>query len=173
MGWTDAVRSMLDRYDGPAGAQSTATLNNDYDVVAQNAPPQVMAQGLNHTFNSDATPPFGQMVSQLFGQSNGSQKAGLLNTLLGAIGGGSGGGFPPALAGILGSLGSGSVSPTQADQVSPENVQQLVQHAEQRNPGVVDQVSNFYAQHPQLVKTLGAAALTVFMARVAKQQHIM
>ena len=173
MGWTEPFKGLLDRYDGKMGNQVPSTVNEDYDVVAKNAPPQAMAQSLNHTFNADETPPFGQMVSQLFGRSNGQQKAGLLNTLLGAVGDASGASTSPALAGILGRLRGGSVSPNQADQIPAEHVQQIAEHAEQHNPAVVEQVSNFYAQHPQLIKTLGAAALTVFMARLAKQQHVM
>ena len=173
MSWTDAFQNVLSRYEGGAsGSQNPPPdIHSDYDQIARSAPREAMAEGLNHAFQSDATPPFPQMVSQLFGGSNGTQKAGLLNTLLGSIGGGAS--APPALAGILGRLGGGSVSPQQADQISPEHVQQIAQHAEQRNPAVVDQVSSFYSQHPQLIKTLGATALAVFMARMAQQQHVM
>ena len=173
MAWTDAVRGMLGRYDGKVGNETPSSVNEDYDVVANNAPPQVLAQGLNHTFNSDQTPPFGQMVSQLFGRRNGQQKAGLLNTLLAAVGGASGSSTLPALAGILGRLNGGTVSSIQADQIPQEHVEQIAEHAAQKNPAIVEQVSHFYAQHPQLVKTLGAAALTVFMARLANQNHVM
>jgi hypothetical protein len=114
------------------------------------------------------------MVSQLFGRSNGQQKAGLLNTLLGAVVGATGSSTPPALTGILGRIGGGSsVGPHQADQIPEEHVQQIAEHAAKQNPAVVEQVSNFYAQHPQLIKSLGAAALTVFMARLANQHHVM
>ncbi|WP_193752511.1 hypothetical protein [Cupriavidus sp. IDO] len=39
-------------------------------------------------------------------------------------------------------------------------------HAEQSRPGAIDQLGNFYAQHPTLVKTLGGAALAIVLAKV-------
>ena len=64
------------------------------------------------------------------------------------------------------------LTPDQAAQLSPEQVQQIATHAEQHNPGIVDTVSGFYAQHPQLVKTLGSAALTVALAGIALNSSI-
>jgi hypothetical protein len=50
-------------------------------------------------------------------------------------------------------------------------VQQLATHAQNANPSVVESVSNFYAQHSTLVKTLGGAALTIALAKVAERQR--
>ena len=36
-----------------------------------------------------------------------------------------------------------------------------------QNPSIVDQVSSFYSQHPQVVKALGGLALTIAL------QHMM
>jgi hypothetical protein len=70
-------------------------------------------------------------------------------------------------------LGAGNtqLTPEQAQQLSPEAVQQLAAHAEKTNPSVIDSISNFYAQHTTLVKTLGGAALTVALAKVAERQR--
>lgn len=54
-----------------------------FDQVAQKAPSDVLAAGLAGAFRSDQTPAIGQMVGQLFGNSNGSQQAGMLNQILG------------------------------------------------------------------------------------------
>src|ERR1700722_8892159 len=77
------------------------------------------------------------------------------------------------LAGLAGMLGAGNtqLTPEQAQQLSPEAVQQLGGHAEKANPSVIDSISNFYAQHTTLVKTLGGAALTVALAKVAERQR--
>ena len=37
------------------------------------------------------------------------------------------------------------------------------------NPSIVDSVSAFYAQHTTLVKTLGGAALSIALAKVAQR----
>lgn len=43
---------------------------------------------------------------------------------------------------------------------------EIAAHAERSQPGVVDQVSQFYAQHAGLIKMLGGAALAVTMAKM-------
>ncbi|HVG28840.1 MAG TPA: hypothetical protein VM864_03880 [Pyrinomonadaceae bacterium] len=175
MSWMDQIGNLLQQYSG-AGAQAAPDQAEDhFDQFAQAAPHSAVADGLAAAFRSNDTPPFPQMISQLFGQSSGYQRAGLLGTLISAAGptivsqilarhGASG------LAGLLGGGGQ-EVSPEVAQQIPPEAVQEIAQQAEQRDPSVVDMASNFYAQHPQLVKTLGAAALTVALAKIASAQQ--
>ena len=172
--------SLLQRYTGANAGAPSPDVEQHFDQVAQNAPPEVVSDGLSAAFRSDATPPFGQMVGQLFGAGNPNQRAGMLTNLiaglapavLSSLGSGGGGG----LGGILGRLTGGqggaaptTVTPEQASRVTPQEVEQIAQHAEQHNPGIVDQMSGFYAQHPQLVKSLGAAALAIAMGRMANR----
>ena len=175
MGLMDELGGVLQQYAGGAG-QIPPNVNEHFDQVAQAAPQGSIAEGLAAAFRSNQTPAFGQMVGGLFGQSNGDQKAGMLNQLLGSVGpgmlaqlaGGAAGGG--ALAGLLGSLGGGqTVTPQQAQQISPEAVQQLAAHAEQNDPSIIDKAGAFYAQHPGLVKTLGGAALSIALAKVAQR----
>jgi hypothetical protein len=172
---------LLRQYTGVNASAPPPDVEQHFDQVAQNAPPGVVQDGLSAAFRSDATPPFGQMVGQLFGAGNPNQRAGMLTSLIAGLAptvlssltsGGGGGG----LGGILGRLTGGqgnaaptTVTPEQASRVSPQDVEQIAQHAEQHNPGIVDQMSGFYAQHPQLVKGLGAAALAIAMGRMANR----
>jgi hypothetical protein len=139
-----------------------------FSQVASQAGHGGLANALTHAFNSDQTPPFGQMVGNMFGSSDPNQKAGILNQLLASVG-------PQLLAsGALGSLGGllgggGHVTPQQAEQVSPEQVQEIAEHAQKHNPSIVEQASNFYAQHPTLVQGLGAAALAMMMSHMTKK----
>jgi hypothetical protein len=104
------------------------------------------------------------MLGSLFNHSNPDQRAGILNQLLGSVG-------PGALGGLSSLLGGGnSVTPDQAAQVPPQAVQQLAEHAQQKNPSIVDLASSFYAQHPGLVKTLGAGALALVMSHMSRRQ---
>ena len=57
-----------------------------FDQVAQQAPPEQLGAGLAAAMRSDQTPPFGHMVSQMFGQSSPAQQAGVLNQILAALG---------------------------------------------------------------------------------------
>jgi hypothetical protein len=147
---------------------------NDFDQVAQNAPRADLAQGVTEAFRSDQTPPFPQMVGQLFNNSDSGQRAGMLNQLLGGIGPGV---LSSIAGGALGSLFGGHannnaaaprVTPEQASNMTPEQVQQIAEKAQQENPGIMDRMGEFYAEHPQLVKGLGGAALAIALGRMAQ-----
>ncbi len=161
----------LKQYVSGSGATNEADVHQHFDQVAQSVPQGAMADALSHAFRSDQTPAFGEMIGNLFSQSSGEQKAGVLNHLLASVG-------PAALAsltegGMLSSLlggGAKQVTPEQAQNISPETVQQLASHAEKADPSIVDRASSFYAQHPALVKTLGAGVLSVAMAKLAQRQ---
>lgn len=137
-----------------------------FDEVANNAPSDVLAKGLAGAFRSDQTPAIGEMVGTMFGNSNGAQQAGLLNQIIASLG--------PATAaslagGVLGNFikpGSNQIAADQAAQLSPQQVQDVVEHAHQVNPGIADDLANFYAQHSGLIKTLGGAALAIAMAKM-------
>jgi hypothetical protein len=112
------------------------------------------------------------MVAHLFGNSDPQQRAGVLNQLLGALGPGLlGAGAAGGLGDLMRRLGGGStVTPDQAAGVTPEQVQDVAHRAEQQQPGIVDKISDFYAQHPDLVKTLGSAALAIALAKMAQRR---
>jgi hypothetical protein len=60
------------------------------------------------------------------------------------------------------------VTPEEAEQIEPEVVEEMAAEAEKKDPSIIDNVSDFYAQHPTLVKGLGAMALAFMMSRMAK-----
>jgi hypothetical protein len=135
--------------------------------VSQAADPNHLAGGLAQAFRSNQTPPFPQMLSALFSNSNGQQQAGILNRLLASVG-------PGAASGLLGNVlgGATQVTPEQAQQVPPEAVHQLAAEAEKRNPSIIDEASSFYAQHPTLVKSLGAASLAMIMSHMSRSHGL-
>ncbi len=134
MNWMNALEDVVQRYSGQSGGTSTAPADphQDFQRVANSAPKDVVAQGLSQAMQSDQTPPFPEMISKLFTHSDANQQAGLLNKLLSAVG-------PGALGGLF---SGGQVTPQQASQVSPRQVQDLAAHAQQRNPSVVEEVSS-------------------------------
>ncbi len=177
MGLFDQLQNVLTQYSGGTtpGPESPGEVESHFSQVAAVAPQSSIAEGLAAAFRSDQTPAFGQMVSGLFSQSSGEQKAGLLNQLMSSM--------PPgaiqsllgsgAAGGALGSLlqsGSANISPEQAQQVSPESVQQLAATAEKHDPSIVDTASQFYAQHSTLVKSLGGMAMALALAHIAEKQ---
>jgi hypothetical protein len=169
--------SLLQQYIGGASSAPAQDVENHFDQAAQNASPGLLSQGLSALMRSDSTPAFGQIAGQLFGQANPNQQAGMLNQLIAGMGPGAlssllGGAAGTGLAGILGQLTGGGASPTitpaQASALTPDQVQVIAAHAEQHNAGIIDQMSGFYAQHPGLVKTLGGAALSIALAKMAE-----
>jgi hypothetical protein len=175
MTWTERLGNLLKQYSSGGSAAAAAAPAPDvhahFDQVAQAAPASVIAEGLTAAFNSDKTPAFGQMLTTLFNNSNGEQKAGMINQLLSSVPSGtlakvlSGAG----LAELVGAAKT-QLTPDQAQKISPEAVEQLATHAQASNPSVIEIVSNFYAQHTTLIKTLGGTALTVALAKVAERQ---
>lgn len=162
--------NLLQQYLGGAANANAGRALDDFDQVAQNAPRTTMAQGVTEALRSDQTPPFPQMVSQLFDKSDATQRAGMLNQLLRGVGPGL---LNSVAGGALGGLFRGSdtpaaVTPEQAAQMTPEQVRELAQAAEQENPSIVDRMGDFYAEHPTLVKTIGGAALAIVLGRMAQ-----
>ncbi len=186
MNWMESLGPLLQQYTSSQSAQPPANVEDHFDQVAQAAPASEVAEGLAAAFRSGQTPPFAQMAAQLFGNSGGQQQAGVLNALLGAvgpavlsqIGAGKGGSILASLLGGGGTSAPGSpaggdttVTADQAAQISPEIVKQLAEHAEKTDPSIVDRLSQIYSEHPDLIKTLGGAALTIAIAKVAQRQR--
>jgi hypothetical protein len=137
-----------------------------FGKVAEQAPQDVLAKGLSAAFGSKETPAVGNMVGQLFGQSNGAQQAGMLNHLMRALG-------PMVVAGLasgaLGKIlkpGQTEITPEQAAKISPEVVQEVVNQANDSHPGIADQMGEFYAQHKGLIHILGGLAATIALTQM-------
>ncbi len=102
----------------------------------------------------------------MFGNSSPDQKAGALNQILATLGPLRRRPLPAARWAACWRRGRHRSTPDQASQLSPAQVTEIAAHAEQAHPGVVDQLSQVYAQHSGLIKTLGSAALMVALAKM-------
>lgn len=173
MSWIDQVGKLLKRQTGSGAAAAPAVdVNALFDQVTREAPSNVIAEGLASAFRSKETPGFANLLSTLFTNSTGEQKAGMLNHLIPAVG-------PDlisnmltrtGLAGVV-SAGSANLTQDQALKFNPEMVKELAGQAEKANPSIIETLSNFYAQHSALLKTLGAPVLTVLLAQIARRQN--
>lgn len=169
------IGNLLQQYLGGTPNANAGRALDDFDQISQNAPRTAMAQGVTEALRSEQTPPFSQMVGQLFDKSDPTQRAGMLNQLLRGVGPGL---LSSIAGGALGNLFRGhdapaAITPDQAATMTPEQVREIAEHAEKENPSIVDRMGDFYAEHPQLVKTIGGAALAIVLGRVAQgmQQH--
>lgn len=152
------VDGLLQQIQNQGNESVSPEAQSQFHQIAQSATPQVLSQGLTDAFNSEQTPPFGKIVSQLFGHADNQQKTGIIGALLGSLG--------AAAHPVLTQAGVEDPSSAQATQMTPDQVQQIATQAKHANPGVVGTMSDFYAQHPVLVKSLGAAAMAIVLGRM-------
>ncbi|MEO8044894.1 MAG: hypothetical protein ABI674_08300 [Spartobacteria bacterium] len=174
MSWLNELTDVLQNYSQTGQPRPESEVESHFHQVAQAAPAADLAGGLAAMFHSDQTPPFAQMIGQLFSNSNGAQRANLLNTLLSS---GAGAGILAQLAKSAGlSLPSGlggaaPITPEAAEKIPTDAVQQAAAQIEQHDPSIIERVSEIYAQHPTLVKTLGAAAMAIAMSHLANRRR--
>jgi hypothetical protein len=159
MSIADEIGGILKQYQTGV-TPPPAAVNAHFDQVASAVPANVLADGLAHAMTSSQTPPLGQIVSSLFSQANPAQKAAVLNQLMSALG-------PAAVAAATAGT---TVSPQQAQQVSPATITQLADRAQSADGSIVNQLSTFYAQHPTLVKGLGVGALALIMSHISNRR---
>jgi hypothetical protein len=164
----------MNKYGSRDAANEAGSVDADFDRFSQVAPSSTMSEGLAEAFRSRETPPFANMLSQLFGRSPAAQKTNVLNTLVTTLG-------PILVSQLLAKHGanraaqelqSGStrISPEVAEQIPANSIEAVAEEAEKKDPSVVDRISKFYAEQPALIKTLGGLALTIAMAKVAQRQ---
>ena len=123
-------------------------LVNQYENAAREAPREDVSHGLHEAFRSDETPPFEQMIGQLFGRSDPNQRAGFLNQILGR-----------------------RVTAQEATEVPVGEVESATAQAAAGNPSIMERASRFYADHPQLVQTLGQVAIGVAMNAMTNRRR--
>jgi hypothetical protein len=166
-----SLSDVLNRYVGTP--QPQADTGAHFDQAAAAAAPDQLGAALSSMFRSDQTPPFAQIVGNLFNNSSPEQRASVLNHIVQALGpaaagAGAGGILSQILGGAAPATGAPSITPEQASQVSAADVTKLATHAEQHNPSIVDTLGSFYAQHPTLVKSLGGMALAVALGHLRR-----
>lgn len=169
MSWIDRVGGLLQRYSTASGSPPPPSTAADFASVAESAPATALSGGLAAAFRSGNTP-FGELIAQLFAQSNPAQRAGILGHLLAAAGPAAvSSGALAGVAGLTPAAGA-AVSPEQAQQVPVEAVRDLAEAAAKNDSSIIDRASEFYAQHPALINSMGAGALAVVMSHLS-QHH--
>ena len=170
-----SLMDVLRQYTDPT-PDAAATSEAHFDEVAKALPPDQLGRGVSETLRADETPPFADMLGQLYGRSDPQQRAGVLNQILGSLGPGVLSGLAGGVLGrVLGGAGQGAaaqpptLTPEQAKQITPEQAREIAAHAEKQDPGIVDKVGDFYGQHPEIVKGLGGMALAVLLGKLARR----
>ena len=186
------IGDILRQYEG-GSEQGSNNVEQDFDQVARQAGSEQLQQGVAQALRSQNTPPFADLVGHLFGQADEQQRSALLSHLLagagpglvstilgtgngrgmgGFLGDGAGLGAMGVLLGKVAGIGNGrpQLEAEDVSRLSPEQMQELARHAERENPAVVDVISRYLADHPQLVKTLGAGTVAHVLGAMARQR---
>jgi len=164
MNFTDLVTGLAEKIGGDApGLSEAASATLDKAAPADSS---TLTSAITSTMQASETPAFSQITGHLFGNGDASQKAAMLNALLG-------GGAPGVLSKLSGLIpGFSANSPVTAEQaqaISPEAVTQIAAHAEQHDPSILEEMSSLYAAHPTIVKTLGTGAMMVALREFGKR----
>ena len=150
--------------------------------------PQMAAQLFGQSNPQQRAGLLGELLRSVGPQVLSSVAGGSLGGLLGRLGGGLGGlggqggqggqvggaGAIAATGGQQGEVVRGpamTVPPDVAAQVTPAQVQDIAHAAEKQDPGVLDRVGQYYAQHPDVIKVLGAGALAVVLGHIAQRNR--
>jgi stage V sporulation protein SpoVS len=161
MSLLDQFGDIFNQYNAGSTPSNPDAAIQHYQQVATQAPPSALSGALAAVFRSPQTGTFGQNISSMFSQSDPNQRAGILNTLLSSGG-----------SNILAHLGlspaTTQVSPQQATQISPATIEQAATAAQNEDPSIIERASGFYAQHPTLVKALGAGAAILAMQHLSR-----
>ena len=131
----------------------------------------------NNTYHQAATQYLGKLPDDEFHQTAQNavrqmpqeQRAGLLGTLMGALGGVSGGGGMGGLSGLGSMLGLGSTDP---NQMSADDAAKVMNYARKEQPGALQQT---VAEKPWFIKALGnpvvMGAVTMAAAKLLSNQR--
>ncbi len=162
---TPAFGNQAAQLFGASGGDTKAQVLNTLLAVAGPMMMQKMAGGQGGGMES--------ALAGLMGGGGGSALSGLMGGggggLAGMLGGLLGGGGISALEGLL--SGNQQVTQEMAAKVPDEIVEKLAHQAAQQDPSVMDRLSSIYSEHPTLIKTLGGAALTIAMSRMADRSR--
>jgi hypothetical protein len=174
MSWLNQVTDIMQKYGSADATRIPGSVDTDFDRFAGSAPPAALQEGLAEAFRSGQTPPFPNMLSQLFGRSPAMQKNNVLGTLIASLG-------PMLVSQILARHGANRAArqletgttrlpPEVVEEIPASSIEAVAAEAEKKDPSIVDRISEFYADQPKLIKTLGGLALVVAMAKVAQGQ---
>jgi hypothetical protein len=166
---------LLAPYLNTPPGNASRRVDDDFDELSRQAPPEILGDGIAEAFRSKQTPPFGQMLGGLFGRGNPMQRASIINQLIRVAG--------PA---ILAQVANGrlrnklqnrnqnepiDVTPDEAADIDPADIERAAADAEKQDPSVFNSMGGMLARHPDLVKGLGGAALAIALGQIAQRMN--
>ena len=148
------VSAVLQQYAAETGVHSVQKVEQDFVTIAQQVPAETVTDGLAEAMHSEQTPPFHDMLCDSYARGDTVQREGMLARLLAFTGQDL---HRPHADGRVGGL------------PEPEVFRQIAREAAERDPAVIDKMSEFYAIDPVAGKTLGGVALSIALGKMAER----
>ena len=163
MALLDSLKNLLGQYTSGTASEQDAAAH--FQQMAQSVDASTLAPGIAAAMRSDQTPPFNELVAHLFSNAPTDQKAAMLNSLLGAMSpeqratvdrdasGSHGwdGEWGPGVGTVAGRGRSGRATGRTAQSVDRRPHEHVLRSA------------------PDLVRTLGTAAMMIAMRKIAER----
>jgi hypothetical protein len=159
MSFLDQIGSILNQYQGGA-MPSREDAHAHYDEIAKSVPTDVLAQSIGPALESMDTAHLKDKITQAAAQMTPEQRSAFLQQILAGLGGAGGLGAVLTRAGASPSLAQ---DPTTA---TPQDVGSVAAYAKEHQPELFRRATEFYAQHPTLVKVLGTVAIASIARRL-------
>jgi hypothetical protein len=159
--------NLLQQYSGHITAADPEGVGQAFKHMAGQVPSSALAQGVVAAFRAEDTPPFAQMVSQLFFHSDQVQRTALLNQLLDDVSPAMLTALEASVGHLLRQNGHPQLTPEQVAEIAPPQVAEIAATAEQHNPGVLERVATLFAQHPEVLNSLDSNSLKTALGKMA------
>lgn len=160
--------TLLQQHAGNVTAADPDGVAQAFKHIVGGQPQASLVQSIAETLRSGDTPPFAQLVSQLFVHSDSDLRTKLLNLLLDNV-------SPAMLTALSGSIGHlltenghPSLTPEQVADIAPPQVAEIADVAEQHNVGIIDRVAALFSKNPDIFNALDSNILKVALAKLAQ-----
>lgn len=160
--------TLLQQHAGHVTAADPDGVGQAFRHVVGEQPHASVALGIAAALRAAETPPFAQMVNQLYVHSDESLRTDLVNLLLDDVSPA----MLTALAGSIGDLmgqnGHPRLTAEQVAEIAPAQVAEIAAVAEQHNPGILDRVATLFAKQHDVFGALDSATLKVALSHMAQ-----
>ena len=153
MGWQDMLGGVMNQFTGSATAPGQDA-HAQFEQLSSIVPANLLGSSIGPALGSMATQEVAQHLLSSASAMTPEQRGGLFSTLLS--------GFTSQgtdATSLLSQLGVNPETATNPEAATPEDVAALAAHAHQNAPDIFHKAMEFYAEHPVLVKSMGAIAV--------------
>jgi hypothetical protein len=157
MSFLDQLGPLLQQYAGGHPSATDAEAHDHYDQIAAAVPPHQLAPTIGPALTTLSPDDLRQRISASAAAMSAPQRGTLMQTMLSGLG--------PNVASVLATLGLDPSLAQHPTEATGADAGTLAAHVQQERPEIFNQAMAVYAQHPMLVKMLGAVAI----AKIAQQ----